>query len=158
MAAPIATARQTPAGRRLLDGFSTKITFSRDPALSLWEVTVKPPGIDGGESINTSTMHNVTWETKAARQLKTLTDSTFKAAYDPAVITDLVDMINVYQTITIRYPDGSTEAFYGFLQKFEPDENQEGTMPTASCTIVATNYDYSNAAEAGPAVVEVAGT
>lgn len=158
MAVPTPTVRQTPGGRRLLDGFATKVTFARDPDVSLWETTVTPPGVDGGDAIDTNTMHNVSWRTMAARALKTLTEFTFTAAYDPDVLNQLLALVNVYDTITVRHPDGSTWAFYGFLRVFQPETHEEGTMPTATVTVQPTNYDYANAVEAGPAVASVAGT
>jgi len=157
-AAPSPTTRQTPGGRRLLDGYSTKITFARDPDVSLWEVSVKPPGIDGGDPIDTNTMHNVSWRTMAARALKTLTESTFTAAYDPDCYNQLLQLVNVYDTLTVRFPDGSTLAFYGFLRQFDPNDNTEGEMPTATVTFQPTNYDYTNAVEAAPVLTSVAGT
>lgn len=158
MANPTPTARQTPAGIRLEDGYQSLITFAADPDVSLWEMTVKPGGVDGGEKIATSTMHNDEWRTFAPRALKTLTDGQVKFAYDPAVKTQLVSLINRRTTITVAFPDGSTEASYGYLQSAEFDPLEEGTMPTGTAIFVATNFDHVNKVEAGPAVASVAGT
>lgn len=157
-AAPTPTTRQTPGGRRLQDGHSTKITFARDPDVSLWEVTVKPPGIDGGDAVDGNTMHNVAWRTMFPRQLKTMTEATTTAAYDPDVLNQLLALVNVHDTITLRFPDGSTWSFFGYLRVFDVNEHTEGEMPTATVTIQPTNYDNANAVEAGPAVASVAGT
>jgi hypothetical protein len=157
MAAPTTTTRQTPSGIRLKDGYSTKIAFKRDPDVSLWEVSVKPPGIDGGDAIETTTMHNADWRTMAARQLQTLTDATTTAAYDPNIYTNVLQLININDEITVHFPDGSTLAFWGFLRSFEPGDNAEGTMPTATVTITPTNMDNSGAEQA-PVLTSVSGT
>lgn len=158
MSAPVATARGTPSGIKLKDGYSTKITFSSAPSISLWEKTVTPPGVDGGDAIDQTTMHNVTWRTSAPRSLKTLTEGQMTCAYDPGVITTIVAQINVEQTITVTFPDGSTEAFYGWLRTFEPQEVSEGNQPEANCAFTPSNFDPVAHVEAGPTVVSVAGT
>lgn len=158
MTAPVATTRQSPSGVKLDDGFSTKVTFGRKPNVALWEKTVKPAGIDGGDKVDTTTMHNTRWRTSSPRKLLTLTDGSFKCAYDPAVLSDLVEMVNQPDTITITFPDGSTDAFFGYMKSFEPDEVQEGQQPEATVNFVPTNYDHDSFEEAGPTVVEVAGT
>jgi hypothetical protein len=133
------TARNTPDGFKLEDGYQILIAFSENPSIKLWEKTVKPPGIEGGDPVDTTTMHNVKLRTAAPRRLKTLTAAQLTAAYDPAVYEEIMDMINVNQWITIHYPDGSTYDFVGYLQTFEKTALSEGTMPEASATIVPTN-------------------
>lgn len=155
---PTPTTRQTPGGIHLEDGHSTKITIAADPDVSLWEKTVTPPGVDGGDAIEQTTMHNTTWRPMAPRQLKTLTEVSFTAAYDPDAYNQLVTLINRETTITIRFPDGSTLAFYGFLKSFEPNEMSEGEQPDANCTITPTNADPTTGAESGPVLTSVAGT
>jgi len=156
MAEPSATARQTPEGIPLEDGFSTKVTFQGDPSVELWEKTVKPPGYDGGEKIELTNMHNVLYRTFAPRALITLTPCTFAAFYDPEAYTKLLGMMNQNQVITVTLPDGTTVAFWGFLKGFELADHVEGTAPEATCTIEPTNYDGT--AEQAPVVVEVSGT
>lgn len=158
MAAPATTARQTPAGIKLDDGYSTKIAFERDPDVSFWEKTVQPPGIDGGDAIDTTTMHNAAWRTMAARALKTLTECSVVAAYDPNVYNNILNLINAEGSITIHFPDASKLDFYGYLKTFEPSENTEGEQPEATITIVPTNYDPANDTEASPVLTSVAGT
>jgi hypothetical protein len=67
-------------------------------------------------------------------------------------------LINNETTITVHFPDGSTLAFYGYLKTFEPQEMTEGEQPEAECEFVVTNWDPANRVEAGPVMVEVAGT
>lgn len=151
MAAPTRTARITPTGTPLKDGFRTLITFAADADVLLWEKGVKPPGQDGGEAIPQETMHSVQWRRMAPRTLVTLTESTFRAAYKPASYNSALSIINVETVVTIDWPDGTWMAFYGFLRTFEPDELVEGTQPEATCAITPTNWDYVNSVEAGPA-------
>ncbi len=146
----MATARQTPAGTALDDGFSTKIAFAADPDVSFWEKTVTPPGVEGGDAIEQTTMFNTAWRTFAARALKTLTDSSVTAAYDPKVYDQIIALINVEGLITVHFPDASTIDFYGFLKDFTPGENSEGEQPEADITIIATNINPSTGAEAAP--------
>ncbi len=152
------TARQTPSGIHLEDGHGTLVTFAADPDVSLWEKNVTPPGVDGGDAIEQTTMHNTTWRPMAPRQLKTLTEFEMTCAYDPGVITQLVSLINVETTVTVTFNDGTTWAFYGFLKSFEPEELSEGEQPTASCTVVPTNRDPTTGAESGPVIASVPGT
>lgn len=158
MAAPTPTARQTPAGIKLTDGFSTLVTFASDPDIELWEKSVTPPGLDGGDPIDTNTMHNVRFRTMAMRALITMTEMTFTAAYDPVIYLRILDIINVEQTITLTFPDGTTEAFYGAARVLDFGELVEGTFPEVTVTITPTNADPQTRNEEAPVVASVAGT
>lgn len=159
MAAPANTARTTPAGRKLDEGFPTKIAFSRLPGASFWEKTVQPPGVDGGEPVDITTMHNVAWRTRNPRVLVDLMPHTVKAAYDPNWYNQIVNtLINAKGSVTVRFPDGSTLDYFGYLQKIEPDQIEEGKQPEATLTIVPTNWDYVNNVESPPVLTSVAGT
>jgi hypothetical protein len=150
MAAPVPSPRGVPAGAKLDDGYRTTITVASVPTISFWERSVKPPGIDGGAPVDISTMLSNTWRVMAPRALRTLTNSTARVAYDPRLYSDIVALINVPTTITIHFPDGSSLAFYGFLQNFEPADLVEGTPPEATLTIAPTNYDPVAKVEASP--------
>lgn len=158
MAAPTPTARQLPTGIKLDDGYRTTICPAADPDISFWEKAVTPPGIDGGDEIDTTTMHNSDWRSRASRALKTLTEASVTAAYDPNLYTSILALINLETTYTVHFPDGSTLAFYGFLKSFMPGENVEGEQPEAEILIVPTNFDPVNKVEAAPALANVAGT
>lgn len=160
MAAPVAMDMDTriPAGIKLDDGYETLIGFASHPTVRFWEKTVKPPGIDGGDAIETTTMFNVNLRTSAARKLKTLTEATFTAAYDPKVYDEILSLTNRETTVTVLFSDGSTLAFFGFLRLFEPQDCAEGAQPEANITIHPTNVDPVNHVEADPVLVEVAGT
>ncbi len=158
MAAPSPTTRVKPSGFKMPDGYRTLITLSNNPAIQIWEKTVKPPGLDGGDKIDTTTMHNDVWRTYEHRSLKTVTDSSASCAYDPDVWPALVQEINLPQTITITFPDRSQLAFYGFMQKAEIEEHKEGEMPMIAVTLAPTNWDWANFVEAGPTFVAAAGT
>lgn len=158
MAAPTPTPRVTPSGIKLKDGFPTKITFSTDTNLEIWEKTVQPPGISNGDPIEQTTMHNDDWETFAPQALNSLTESGGTAAYDPGCLTAIQAMCGLEQTITYTFPDGTTWAVYGYLVEFIPDSLERGSQPEASFRIQPTNWDNVNKVEAGPAVASVAGT
>lgn len=148
------TARVAPVGIRLHDGYQTLIAFAEDPDVSFWEVSVTPPGIDGGDAIETTTMHNVTWRSMASRALRTLTDSTVTVAFDPQVFDQIVALINVEGEITVHFPNGDTLDFFGFLKDFNIQELVEGTMPTAEVTIVPTNIDPATGLESSPTLTQ----
>jgi hypothetical protein len=158
MTAPAPTVRGTPLGIKLPDGYQALVTFAVDTDISLWEKEVTPPGIDGGEPIDTTTMHNTVWRTTGPRSLSTLTPMTFTAAYDPDVYDEILAIRNVETTVTVTFADGSTLAFYGYLQKFDPGPLAEGTPPEATVTVVPTNYDPVAHTEEGPIMTEVSGT
>ena len=152
-AAPTPTTRVTPTGQPMRDGFGTwgtLITFASDANVTFWEKGVQPPGIDGGDNIEASTMHNVNWRTFGVPGLKTLTDGSTRVAYDPSVFDEIVALINVEDTITVTFPNGDTLAFYGRLRSFEPDELVEGSQPEATANFAPTNWDATNNVEAAP--------
>lgn len=158
MTAPAATARGTPAGIPLFDGFSTKITLAANPTVSFWEKDAQPPAYDGGDPIDITTMHNVLYRTKAHRALIDIGDVQSKAAYDPNVLTQILSLVNVDTTITVTHPDGSTEAHYGFMRSFTRDTATEGAQPEATVVMCVTNYDHTAHAEAPPTIASVSGT
>jgi hypothetical protein len=158
MAAPTPTPRTTPSGLKLKDGYRALVTFATDANFEVWEKQVTPPGMDGGEPIEQTTMWNDNYRTFAPRALITMTPHTFTGAYDPAFYSAAAALINVETTVTVTFKDGSTLAFYGFLQKFDPQALVEGQQPEATFTIVPTNTDPSDGTEAGPVLTSVAGT
>lgn len=157
MAAPTPTVRGTPPGFILNDGFPSFIAFASIPQLLIWEKQVQPPGIDGGDPIDTNNMHNDEWRTMAPRALKTLSPFTVVAGYDPGAYTELEALVNDPEAITVIFPDTSTLAFWGYLQKVEFSPMVEGTQPECTLTIVPTNYDPDNCVPAGP-VLDAHGT
>lgn len=159
MASPTASPRVLPTGYiKLREGFPTTIALSNAPGVGFWEETIKVPAIDGGEPIDTTTMLNANWRTLAPRKLKKLDPFTINAGYDPNVLPTIINNINIQQTITVWFPDGGALAFYGYMQKFDPGEMKEGTMPLANITFVPTNYDHVNEVEAGPVYTAGTGT
>ena len=158
MAAPATTVRVAPVGIKLGDGYQTLIASATDPDVSFWEKSVKPPGLDGGEKVDNTTMHNTTVRTYSARSLIEMTSSSITAAYDPVVLDQIVALINVEGAWTINHPNGDTWDFYGFLKSFEPTQNEEGTQPEAEIVIEVTNVDPSDGSEAVPNYKTSSGT
>lgn len=157
MAAPQPTARATPGGTALCDGFSTLITLENDTNIEFREVEVQPFGIDGGEKIDTTDMHNSAVMTYCPQSLYEVTDANFTCRYDPAVLPSIISQINVKQEITISHSDGSTWAAWGYLRSFTPANNTKGTTPTAAGVISFCNTDASGA-EYGPEYDAATGT
>ena len=127
------------------DGHSTLITLSGAPSIEFCEKTVKPPGVAGGGANDVTTMKNATWRTRSPKQLKTLTPANATVAYDPAVYDTVVAQINVNQLITVLFADGSTLAFWGWLDEFEPGDVEEGSQPEADVVFIPSNQDGAGA-------------
>lgn len=153
----VTTARQTPVGVKLGDGYRSLIAFEADPDVSFWEKTVRPPGYDGGDAVDNTTMHNNTVRTKAPRALIDTTDGATRVAYDPRVIDQILALINVETCITYHYPDGSCQNIFGYLRSFTPGELAEGAQPEADIVIVHTNVDPNTGSESVPEWIQ-AGT
>lgn len=129
----------------LNDGFKTLITFSNNPSAEVYEKQVTPPGVDGGAPIDTTTMRNTSWRTFFSRSLKTLSALSLNGAYTTkGVYTHLLVMVNQNQLITVTFADGSTVAFWGFIQTVTPGAATEGEQPTVDITIAPTNRNNSN--------------
>lgn len=159
MAAPTATARQTPYGRFFRNGYRTLIAFSRAPAIGFWEKDVTPPAVNGGNPIDITSMHNDTVLTKAAPSLYDVGASKVNAAWDPRLYSSILDLINRDDgTVTWIFPDGTTYAAWGYLQDFVPKNMRNGEEPEAELTVVVTNWDPTNWTEAIPVLTEVTGT
>jgi hypothetical protein len=140
-----------PTGRRLDDGHSTTISFPYDPTIGLWEKEVQPPGVDGGDPVDTTTMRNVLYRTMNPRKLKTLTAATFKVAYDETHTLRIHAMTNINQLLVATFPTGAPFSFWGYLRSFIPDALVEGQQPTATVTIQPTNQNNSGA-EVSPTI------
>ena len=138
----------------LEDGYQTLVTFAAG-SLDMEEITAQAPGLDAGEKINTTTMRNAALRTAALRKLADVTDGQLTVKYKVTMYTQVLAMLGVNQLITFTFADTSTVAFWGGVNSFVPGEKVEGTMPTATIAICATNRDASGA-ETPPAVVEAA--
>lgn len=147
MPAPVATARVVPTGDMLKNGYRSLITVALDPDIDFWERTVKPPGLDGGDPINTTTMHNTTLRTFSPSALTTMTPCTVTVAYASAAFEQIQAILNKPTTITLTLPDGGTVAFYGYVHIFEPNDLSEGNLPEATLTIQPTNQDPTDGSE-----------
>ena len=157
MPAPSPTPRQAPSGLKLRDGFASFITFGSRPAITLWEKSITPPGLDGGPKVDQTTMFNVMRITSAPQVLYEVTDGSMKVAYDPASYIDVISRINQPDTITQTWRDGSTLADYGYLQSFKPDPLERGKQPEATVTFVFTGADLTGV-EWAPTITAVSGS
>lgn len=157
MAAPVPTARLAPVGTMLKDGYQTLITFAADPDVALWEKTVQPAQINGGDAIPTTTMHNQNWETAHPQSLKKQEAGQATFAYDPKKYANIMALINVLTVITTTFPDGTTEAAFGWLKSFNRAALQKGEFPEATGEIEFSGCD-TNGVEQAPVVTPVSGT
>ena len=83
------------------DGYQTLIGFADAGAILLKEKEVTPPGLAGGGANDTTTMLNSVYRTRAPKSLKTLTDASFTASYDPAVYDTILAQINNNQLMPL---------------------------------------------------------
>lgn len=150
MAAPTATPRGAPDGFMLENGYQSLITIASDTTIELYEIEVGVPGWDGGEPVDTTTMHNIFYRTMRPRSLITLTSFTVLCGYDPVAHTALRDLVNIEDTFTVEWPSDQTLAFYGFIQLADFSPLIEGELPTVTLTIVPTNFDPVNCTEEAP--------
>lgn len=157
MSAPANTARQTPVGQPMRKGYRSLVVFKSNPAIIFWEKGVTPPGLDGGDAIDSTTMHNDTYRTLGPQALVTMTEMSCRVAYDVDLYDDIIDLINVEDEITVHFATGRCVSFWGFLRSFEADEMVESGQPEATITIQPTNWD-PNTNEEEPPVVGTSGT
>jgi len=132
------TTRVSPVGTMFDEGYQSLITFAADPDFSFWEEVVGAPGIDGGEPVPTTTMHNTTIRTKSPRQLKEHTPFQVQGRIASGTIDQAYALINVNGWITVKWPDGTQYSFPGYLKSIQPGQAQEGTPLQATLEIVPT--------------------
>lgn len=150
MGTPAHTARTTPGGAKNNDGYQTFLAFALDPDISVWEKSVQLPGIEGGDPIDTTTMHNATWRTKVMRALKEMTEFTITAAYAGATsLNQLNAIINQEGAITVHVSNGTRISFFGALRSATPQDVAEGEQPEIQLTITPTMTDPADGSEAG---------
>lgn len=142
------TARVTPAIASFFDeGYQSLITHSADPDLLFGERIVGAPGIDGGDPVPTTTMHNTTVRTLAPRQLKSHTPFQVQGAFGGATIDQVYALINVEGWITITWPDGTNYSIPGYYKSFTPGQAQEGNPLEGTLEVVPTMRDPTTKAE-----------
>ncbi len=138
----------------MFDGFKTLIKFTNIGNVDFAEVTVKPPGLDGRGPIDTSSMRNSQMITKYPKSLINVTDVTSTVQWNPGLLIDLINgVLNKNQFIKVSFPNNSVLSFYGWLDKFEPNEHREGEVPLATMTVPASNVN-ANGVEVIPSIVQ----
>jgi hypothetical protein len=88
-------------------------------------------------------MLNTTYRTKNPKALITMAPLSMTCAYDPACYSSILTLINVNNLITVTFPDGSTLAFWGWLNSFTPGGCVEGEQPTADVEVIPSNQNDS---------------
>lgn len=144
-------------GNLLTDGHPTIITFSLDAEVKLAEVEVTPFGLDGGGEVDTTNMRRNTYRTQQPKRLISVSDGSLTVQYDPAVLDQILAMININQLITVTYSDGSADKVWGWINTFKPNGHKEGETPTAEIEMKPSNQNASFV-ETGPVHVTAAPT
>ena len=124
------------------DGHGITLSIAgHDFSLVLDPTEITPPGIEGGDPIENTTLSNTAVTTKVPPALKKITDGKLTVTYNPGEQADIDSAIGDNAAITITFPDAgdATLVFYGYLKEFTPGELKKGELPTAECSFVATN-------------------
>lgn len=133
------TTRQAPVGTPFDEGYQSLIAFAADPDLSFWETIVGAPGMDGGDPVPTTTMHNTSLRTFAPRHLKTLTPFQVQGKFSSGTIDQVNALINSNGWMTVKWPDETEYSFVGIVKSFTPGAAQEGNPLEGTLEIVPTN-------------------
>lgn len=141
---------------RLDDGFSTTIELELAPTVKLYEKEITPPNITGGGGIETTTMRNTAWKTKAPKKLKMMGQVHTVCAYATDCIPVLFAQIQVNQRLTITFADGSSLRIWGWLDEFTPGAFKPDEQPTATVIFVPSMRD-DNGAEVAPLYIDPPG-
>ncbi len=157
MAAPTPTARGTPTGIKLRDGYVSLLTCSLLPTASFFEKTNTPPKMGGVTMIDQTTMWNLDVETAWPGGLWKTGDGKVVAAYDPNLANQILSMIRIPQVITQTWADGSTIAWYGVLIDAEFGTNERNKQPEVTLTFGSTNMDTTYT-EQRPVITSVSGS
>lgn len=122
----------------LKNGLRSLITFASNRDVKLWEKAVMPPGIDGGATIPLGSLYSQKYQMISPSDLITVTEARALVAYDPAVMEDIINLVNLTtDTITLTFPNTNRWSFNGCLQKFIPNEMTDGIQPTALITVIS---------------------
>jgi len=142
---PVPTSPGVPAGFKMDDGYQALITLAVSTTISLWPLTVQPPSLDGGEAIPTTTMLNTKLKTFSPQALITMLASPVQCGYDPRLFNQVLasSIINKPTTITITFMEGSTLAYYGWLQKVDFGPLAIGAFPSCTATLFPSNQDLA---------------
>jgi hypothetical protein len=148
---PAVTNLRVPAGRFLEIGKQILVTIKGDGTsyntIGLWEVSVTPVALSGGDKVGIGNQYNSRYETFVPQRLITVGDMQLTVQYDPDAYDEISQAINDNTTITIHFPNGDRLAFYGFLKDFTPGEVSRTANPTATAVISATMWDPVNFVE-----------
>jgi hypothetical protein len=157
MGVPVITARQTPTGYKLEEGFAFHYTFARAPAFSIWETEGKLFAFEGGDPIKTTTQFNKRVRTQVPPYLWELGPLDFTGFCDPDFILTLESLINTLDSLTVLFPTGDQFAFWAWLRKAETDTWGAGKPAMVNLTIEASNEDLGHV-EQMPVYQQATGT
>lgn len=152
------TARSTPTGAKLKDGYQSLVAFAANASVKLWEKQVTPPSVETGDMVDQTTMHNVTWETFAMQHLIKMGNGSMVCAYDPKVYDELMALVGVETTITIHFSNGATLDAYGGLISFTPSAMVKGSQPEGTAVFGFTNAVSTTGVETAPNYKTPSGT
>lgn len=128
----------------LSDGFATLITLTTPASVHFKEKAVTPLGAEGGGENDQTTFRNTALRTALPKKLKKYKPITLTVSYSPEILDDIDSAMNLNQSITLTFSDGSSVVFWGWLDDFSPAEVVEGEQPEAEITIIPSMLNDSN--------------
>jgi hypothetical protein len=129
-------------------GFGCRITFTTSSTVTFEEIDTSEPGMDGGDPIEIKHNAKTTYVEKYPKALVELTNGSASVTYDPSKVAAIASAINVEQTITHTFKDGSAISYWGFLKSWVPTGKNDDGQPMADIELVPTGLN-SGGTEAG---------
>lgn len=133
----------------LEEGLGLRYSFAGG-ALSIEELAVKPPGVQGTGGKNTTNHANTAIQTKSPGKLPEITNMGGTCHFAKSALSGLMAQVGINQLITVTYPGGGTHAVYGWLESFVPNDFVPNQQPTASFVIIVSNRHSTTGAETLP--------
>lgn len=126
------------------DAHGTVITFASNNAVKMEPFQTTPPGVDGGAALPATTHENTAVHTDCPQILYRITEGGLQVYFDPAVLPEILALVNQNQAITVTFKDGSTWTFWGWLRTFVPDPFVSGQRATATVAISISNLNNAD--------------
>lgn len=126
------------------DSHGTLLTFAEDATMTVEEQDVTPGNVAGGAPIDATSHRNTSARTKWPTVLLERGPLTSKVKFKTADIPKLEAMLLTNQLITTTWPDGATQAQWGWLQSITYTSATSGVEVTADLEIIISNLNATD--------------
>jgi len=96
---------------------------------------ITPPGVEGGDPINTTTTDNTSFESQAPRTLKMKTAINAEVTYDKNDKDAWEAAVDQSDDVLVHYPDDSSDLDAGWLGSFLANQTTFNEQPTAQVIV-----------------------